>query len=176
MTQTLTFESQVNQLGPLLPGADARARCCPCFRLCHSGTIRFALGLPLLSSQSQLYQPARSPPICTSQRHTLSGGAGRVVAMVAPPSGSGTSSSPGVGPHGLVMCRAPGGSSDRSSSVRDYRRAESCVTMSRGPSVSRERESRTHGPERGDGETGPAGCAPDYQWMTGDRLCEFCAG
>jgi hypothetical protein len=49
----------------------------------------------LLSSQSQLYQPARSPPICTSQGQTLSGGAGRNVTIVAPPSGSGTSSSPG---------------------------------------------------------------------------------
>jgi hypothetical protein len=58
-------------------------KCRPRSRLCQSGTTRSALGSPLLSSQSQLYQPARPPPICTSQGQTLSGGAARIVAIVA---------------------------------------------------------------------------------------------
>jgi hypothetical protein len=55
-------------------------------------------------------------------------------------------------PHGV--------SSDRTGSVRDYRRPESCVTMSRGPSVSRERENRIHGPERGMGKRGLRAAPP----------------
>src|SRR5689334_13237591 len=58
--------------------------------------MRSALGFPALSSLSQLYQPARPKPIWTSHGQTLSGGAGRVVAMVnTEPSASGMSSSPG---------------------------------------------------------------------------------
>ena len=50
---------------------------------CHSGWIRSALRRPKLSSRSQLYQPARSVPICTSHGHTRAGGASIVVAIVA---------------------------------------------------------------------------------------------
>lgn len=62
--------STVNELDPWVPGMDAWYRCCPSAKLCHSGTMRSALAFPLLFSQSQLYQPPRSPPICTNQRHT----------------------------------------------------------------------------------------------------------
>jgi DNA-binding transcriptional ArsR family regulator len=48
------------------------------------------LMLAPLSNRSQLYQPPRSPPICASHGQTLSGGAGRVVAMVASTSGWGS--------------------------------------------------------------------------------------
>ena len=44
--------------------------------------MRSALGFPLLSSLSQLYQPARPTPICASQGQTCPGGAGNVVAIV----------------------------------------------------------------------------------------------
>jgi hypothetical protein len=40
------------------------------------------LGFPPLSSLSQLYQPARPTPICTSQGRTCPVGAGKVVAIV----------------------------------------------------------------------------------------------
>jgi hypothetical protein len=48
-----------------------------------------------LSRRSQLYQPARSAPVCTSQRHTLAGGASIVTAMVALRSPPGMRSAPG---------------------------------------------------------------------------------
>jgi hypothetical protein len=50
---------------------------------CHSGWIRSALRLPKLSSQSQLYQPARLAPICTSHGQTWAGGASTVAGIVA---------------------------------------------------------------------------------------------
>src|SRR5271157_3632572 len=42
-----------------------------------------ALWCPKLSRWSQLYQPPRSAPICTSQGHTCDGGASIVTAIVA---------------------------------------------------------------------------------------------
>jgi hypothetical protein len=44
---------------------------------CSSGTIRSALGTPPLSRPSQLYQPARLHPICTSQGQIAVGQAHR---------------------------------------------------------------------------------------------------
>ena len=64
---------------------------------CHSGWIRSALRRPKLSSRSQLYQPPRSVPICTSQGHTLLGGASMVTAIVAVRTPPGTRSAPGNG-------------------------------------------------------------------------------
>ena len=47
-----------------------------------SGTTRLALGVPPLSIRSQLYQPARPPPICAIHGQTCSGGALIVMAWV----------------------------------------------------------------------------------------------
>ena len=55
----------------------------------NAGTIRVELGLPPLSIASQLYQPARPPPICAIHGHTCSGGASIVMAWVDVKIGSG---------------------------------------------------------------------------------------
>jgi hypothetical protein len=54
-----------------------------------SVTIRVELGAPPWSIASQLYQPARPPPICAIHRQTRSGGASMVMAWVDVKIGSG---------------------------------------------------------------------------------------
>ena len=66
-------------------------------RAATPGWIPSALGRPPLSSRSQLYQPARSQPICTSHDHTVDGGASIVTAIVPPRLLDGISSAPGNG-------------------------------------------------------------------------------
>jgi hypothetical protein len=61
----------------------------------------------LVAFSAQLYQPPRPPLICTSQAQTRLGGAGRVVAIVAPPSGSARARRR-VGTGDLVWGRTPG--------------------------------------------------------------------
>jgi hypothetical protein len=59
--------------------------------------MRSVLRRPKLSSRSQLYQPPRSTPNCTSHGHTRAGGASIVTAIVALRVPPGTSSAPGNG-------------------------------------------------------------------------------
>jgi hypothetical protein len=47
---------------------------------CSAGTMLVELGVPPLSMESQLYQPARPPPICAIHGQTSSGGASIVTA------------------------------------------------------------------------------------------------
>jgi hypothetical protein len=46
----------------------------------NAGTMLVELGLPPLSIASQLYQPARPPPICAIHGHTRSRAASMVMA------------------------------------------------------------------------------------------------
>jgi hypothetical protein len=57
--------------------------------------MRSALRRLKSSSRSQLYQPARSTPICTSHGHTREGGASIVTAIVALRVAPGIRSAPG---------------------------------------------------------------------------------
>ena len=63
----------------------------------NAGTMLVALCLPPLSMASQLYQPARSLPICTIHGHTRSGGASMVMAWVDVKMASGIIASTGSG-------------------------------------------------------------------------------